>query len=47
MYPNGKLFEAKLKCPRSRVERADQRRSSEHTGLGWSEQRKNNQRISE
>ena len=47
MDPNGKLFEAKLEVPRSRVEREDQRRTSEHIVLCWSEQSKDNQIIAE
>ena len=46
MDPNCNLFQAKLEVPSSGVEREEQGRASEHIGLGWGEQSKENQRIS-
>ena len=45
MGPNGNLFYAKLEFPKGGVERAEQGRSSEQIGLGWSEQSEDKQII--
>ena len=44
---NCKLFKAKLEVTRIGVEWEDQGRASKDIGLGWSDQSKENQRISE
>ena len=40
MDPNCKLFYSRVEVPRSRAEREEQGRASDHIGLGWSEQSK-------
>ena len=42
MDPNGKLLNKKMEVPRSRVEREEWGRASKQIGLGWSDQKKDN-----
>ena len=47
MGPTGNLFYAKLQFPKGGLEREEQGRASEHIGLGWIDQSKENHIVAE